>query len=191
MSCVIIGDNNFGLSESMLLSYVESGDMCSKHLPQLPAVTNELILELVKFKNKHSECTYKTFHRWLIDIYGERWPQPDSPTYQAITRSVERLNARLTKIKKQHSCGEKEEVLSSFMQEEFILPKLGFHKGKVVNYSPTTSKSASSHDKINIQQIKEAREKAYAIKRNANKRLKRKEAIIQTQKDRILASKRL
>lgn len=168
----------------MLLSYVEAGgDQCIQHLPRLPTVTNELILELIKFKNQHSECTYKTFHCWLIDIYGEQWPQPDSPTYQAITRSVERLNARLTKIKKQHSSSKKEETLSGFLQEEFILPKLGFCRGKVVNYSPA-SKSASSHDKT--QYTKEVREKVYSIMRNANKRLKRKEATIQSQKDCIL-----
>lgn len=176
----------------MLLSYV--GDKsCIQRLPEISIITNELVLELVKFKQQHSVCTFKLFHLWITDLYGVKWPQSDSPTCQAITRSVERLSSKLVKIKKQHSSAEKQEVISDFLQHEYVLPKLGFCKGRIVNFSPA-KKSKASHDLAlqggYIEMYKDAKQKMYAMNRNANKRLKRKEAVIHRQKDCILSQQK-
>ena len=101
-----------GIRESMLLSESEI------HLHEIPMITNELM----KFKNLHSECTFKTFQRWLEDIYGGKWPQPESPTCQAFTKCIERLNARLVRIKKQRNCLEKDTVISEFLQRKVCSP---------------------------------------------------------------------
>ena len=156
-------------------------------LPEVSVVTNGLILDLVKFRNEHSGITYKVFYQWVEEIYGEKWPYPESPTCEAIVRCVERLTAKLIKIKKQHSSVEKDELMSLFLQEEFCLPKLGFRKGKVVNFSPPRKpkKQASTNPDSALEACKEMKQKMYAISRNANKRLKRREAVIQKQADRI------
>ena len=112
-------------------------------------------------------------------------------TCQAMTRSIERLGARLTKIKKQHTSLEKESVVSDFLQQEFILPRLGYCNGKVVNFSPmrqskqSKTAAASQDSDRYVELFKEAKQKMYSLNRNANKRLKRREAVIQKQDERI------
>lgn len=134
----------YGIDEKVLLSYV--GTESVKHLEELPFVTNELVLNLVKFKHLHPKCTFNVIYSWIRDIYGEKWPQPDSPTCQAIIRCIERLTARFSKLKKQHTSSEKEQALNDFLQDEFLLPKLGFRKGKVVKFSPTRPSKKSCKD---------------------------------------------
>ena len=87
--------------------------------------------------DQHPECTYKTASLWVRDLCGERWPQPDSPTSQAITKCFTRIEAVLSKLRKQHSSLEKEKLISDYLDEEFNLPKLGLSEGKVVVFSPT------------------------------------------------------
>lgn len=176
----------------MLLSHLRS-----RPLPSISSISNELILDLFKLKCEHSAVTYKDVYQWIKEIYGEKWPEPESPTWQAIVRCVTRLNARLAKIRKQHTSVKKERLMSEFLQEEFRLPRLGLHKGKVINFSPPrklrqndkASIPGQAQDQLEvakyIELCKEMREKMYAINRNANKRLKRKEAIIQKQGDHI------
>ena len=72
-------------------------------------------MELVKFNNQHAECSCKIFYQWMVDLYGDKWPQPDSPTCSALIKSVERLNARLVKMKKQHTSELKEEAILDFL----------------------------------------------------------------------------
>ena len=62
---------------------------------------------LVKFKNLHPKCTFNVVYRWIRDINGEKWPLPDSPTCQAIVRSIDRLPLRFSKLKKQHNSSER------------------------------------------------------------------------------------
>lgn len=159
-----------GISSLMLLS-------CEYSFPELSTVANELVLELLSFKNKHCQCTFITVHQWLKKLFGERWPE-QAPTHQAIRRSVERLSARLARLKKQPSAGEgREESIYKFLQQDFVLPQLGFQRGKVVQFSPVKSKSREKAQGL--------RQKMYAITRNANKRLKRREVTISKQKCRI------
>ena len=128
----------------------------------------------------------------MEEIYGEKWPYPESPTCEATVTCVERLTAKLITIKKQHSSVEKDGLMSLFLQEEFCLPKLGFRKGKVVNFSPPRKpkKQASTNPDSALEACKEMKQKMYAISRNANKRLKRREAVIQKQADRIQSQRK-
>ena len=147
---------------------------------QIPCITNELILKLLRFKNLHSECSFKTLFCWVKDLFGKKWPLPDSPTCQAVIKSIDRLNARFAKLKKkQHSSSVKEMEIAHFLQEEFLLPKLGYRKGKIVNFSPAKSSAKSQHQSVKM--YKGMKQKLYAANRNANKRLKRREAKIQEQ----------
>ena len=50
--------------------------------------------------------------------------------------SIERLTARLSKLRKQHTTLEKDETISEFLQQEFVLPRLGLYKGRVLHFSP-------------------------------------------------------
>ena len=171
--------DSYGIEGKALLSYVGDADSV-QHLEELPVVTNELILNLVKFKHLHQKCTYNVVYHWIKDIYGEKWPLPDSPTCQAIIRCIERLSARFLKLKKQHSSSDKKVALDDFLQGEFSLPTLGFRKGKVITFSPKRpSKKSGSKVCMDMKQ------KLYAVNRNANKRLKRREAKILEQERRI------
>ena len=171
--------DSYGIDEKVLLSYIGDPDSVC-HLEELPIVTNELVLNLVKFKHLHPKCTFNVVYCWIRDIYGEKWPLPDSPTCQAIIRCIERLTARFSKLKKQHTSSEKDLALDDFLQDEFSLPKLAFRKGKVIKFSPTRpSKKKES------EVCKDMKQKLYAINRNANKRLKRRDAKILEQERRI------
>ena len=83
-----------------------------------------------------------------------------------------------------------ESKVTEFLKQEYVLPKLGIYKGKVVHFSPMkkfqdaidlngnlTKEIASSKKKL-----AEVRQKMYASNRNAGKKLKRREAIIAHQK---------
>ena len=172
-----------GLSEAMLLS--------RKPLPEIVSITNSTILDLIKFKNDHG-IAFNVFYCWLEEIYGEKWPYPDPPTCPAIIKCVDRLFAKSVKIKKQRSSQSKEKLISEFLQEEFILPTVGLRRGQVITFSPPRKikKQSDVTSNSDVQMIytkmyKEMKQKMYAINRNANKRLKRKDAVIQKQADRI------
>ena len=51
-------------------------------------------------------------------MYGEKWPHPDSPTCQALSKTVTRLMAKLAKLKKMRSSAEKEGL--RYFQPNFI-----------------------------------------------------------------------
>ena len=98
----------------VLLSYIGDTDSVQR-LEELPFVTNKLVLSLVKFKHLHPKCKFSVVYHWIKDIYGEKWPLPDSPTCQAIIRCIERLTAGFSKLKKQHTSCEKEMALDEFL----------------------------------------------------------------------------
>ena len=63
-----------GITASMLLEN-------EPRLPALEKVTNEIVLELIHFKDGNQRCTFQMFYVWLRTLYGEYWPdQP--PTIQ-------------------------------------------------------------------------------------------------------------
>ncbi len=116
---------SLGIRASMLLCW-HSCPATYHHLPELDEVTNQIVLELYAFKDWHGE-SYETLHCWLKYVYG---PEVQEPSRKAITRSIERLKARLSKLKKH--CDEsiamssvKADNILKFLQEEYILPKLG------------------------------------------------------------------
>ena len=73
MAVVAVGPicSKNGITSSMLLSYVSTKScVCS---PEVQTITNELILELSRFKDQHSQCTFKTLHEWiraLHEVFG-------------------------------------------------------------------------------------------------------------------------
>jgi len=89
----------------------EVGPECTKHdikssmllsdcdLPELESVTNGLILELVRFKERHSQCTFRKLFKWIKDLFGTKWPE-QAPNQQAVIQSIKRLSAGLSKLKK-------------------------------------------------------------------------------------------
>ena len=159
----------------MLLSYVKKKGF--KPIGEVSIITNGLVWELLKVKNENSDVTFTAFYEWIVDLYGEKWPQPDPPTYQALSKSVVRLNAKLEKLKKMHSSTEKEKLLSEFFAEDYIFPKLGYHKETVIAFSPQRPMIQKSDSAGNS--IKEMKQKICDIKRNANKRIKHRDAVIQ------------
>lgn len=94
-------------TKSVLLSYTKNAKHF-KPLKEISTVTNEIILELAKLKYENPSVTFAIFYQWVRDLYGDRWPQHDSPTRQAVTRSVSRLKAQFEKLKKLRSCDDKE-----------------------------------------------------------------------------------
>ena len=79
--------------------------------------------------------------------------------------------------------GESKET-SEFLQQEYVLPKLGIYKGQVVHFSPL-KKYQLQDGASDATKLSEIREKMYAANRNANKKLKQREAVIAKQKDHI------
>ena len=154
-----------GIEPSMLIS--------SDSVPEVHAITNGLVLELARFKDKHRECTFKHLYGWIKDLFGTKWPE-QAPNQQALTQSVKRLAAGLSRLKKLSLSSEKEAKITEYLHCEFVLPQLGFHHGKVVKFS---APRAPTKDE---QQLKK---QMYSITRNANKRLKRREETIAKQKE--------
>ena len=156
----------------------------SQCLPELERVTNDVVLELCKFKDQHNnQCSFQALHSWIKGIFGRKWPSEQAPSYQAITRSIVRLTARLNKLKKQQNDKpEKSESISTLLQQEFVLPTIGYHSGKVVCFSPVKQVPKST-DKTTRSELTAITQKMYATTRNANKRLKRWDKKINCQKD--------
>lgn len=150
-------------------------------LQEVPIISNGLILELLRFKDQHSQCTFKIFYSWLKDLYGKNWPDERPPTSKAITRSVWRLVEVFQKLKKGKSCKDK---ITKFLKQEYVLPDLQLRKGKVLHFSPVKKPHGQliKHKSCSQRKVKEIREKMYAANRNANKKLRRREAIIAQQK---------
>ena len=154
MAAVVVGliCSKNGITSSMLFSYVSTKSCVC--LPEVQTITNELILELSRFKDQHLQCTFKTLHEWIRALHdGSIWPQEEAPTYQAISKSIERLTARLCKLKKQHSTAKKDEIISEFLQHEYVLPKLGFYKGRVLHFSPA-KKPTCDKKSVNAQKLR-------------------------------------
>ena len=118
-----------------------------KPLKEISTVTNEIILELAKLKYENPSVTFAIFYQWVRDLHGDWWPQHDSPTSQAETRSVSRLKAQFEKLKKLRSY-DKEEKVQAFLLEEFTLPTLGFHGGKLVRFKFSCNRRQLSVDQL-------------------------------------------
>ena len=116
-----------GVREEVLLSYV-SQSLREVSLPQVQRISNRLLLEVLQFKDQHAECTFRTMYCWVKDLFGKKWPEEAAPTLQAFTKSLERLNAKLTKLKKQHTGTEKD------INVETFLPKYWFVYGTCTSF---------------------------------------------------------
>ena len=102
--------DKFGImiSSSMPLSCITPEQGTKRHLPSLPIITNEVVLELNKFKECHyAHCTSSTLYSWLKDIFGESWPCDNPPTIQAILKGIDRLVFKFKKLQKQPSSSTK------------------------------------------------------------------------------------
>lgn len=58
-----------GITGPMLLSYVSPTS--AANLPEVETIMNGLLLELVRFKDQHSQCTLKTLYGWTKDCMGK------------------------------------------------------------------------------------------------------------------------
>ena len=170
-------------------------------IPEVPLVSNKLVLELLCFKDQHAQCTYRTMYCWLQDLFGKRWPKEAAPSLQSLTKSIERLKAKQSKLKKQHTGIDKEATLETFLRQEYVLPSIGLCKGGVLHFSPAkpNSKQAVQAAKWPVtaaeqhhhkptgsgQTHKEIQQRMYAVTRNAKKKIKRRDATIQEQKEKI------
>lgn len=116
-----------GITSPMLLSYV-STESCVR-LPEVPTITNELILELSRFKDRHSQCTFKTLHEWIRALHGSMWPQEEPPTYQAISKSIERLTAWVS-LKNNTVLRRKMKSSQNFFNKSMFCQSLDFIKAE-------------------------------------------------------------
>ena len=145
-----------------------------------------MVLELTRFKDLHSQCNFKTLYDWLKDLFGLKWPQKEAPTSHAVAKGIERLRAQLRNLKKRHTSAEKDQLIAEFLQQDFLLPRLGLGlnsgRARIVHFSPAKS---SRPELTQEEQYRELKKKMYSITRNANKKLKRREAVIEQQKVQI------
>ena len=178
-----------GIEPSMLLVWRDSSLQC--RLPALENITNEIVLELCKFKDQHNDqCSFQALHGWIKALFGRRWPSEQAPSYQAITKSTARLSARLNRLKKQCDTPEKSDSITTFLQQEFVLPTKGYRNGKVVCFSPVQQVTKSRRtDKTVTTELAAMKQKMYATTRNANKRLKRRDEKITCQKEQLETQK--
>ena len=51
--------SRIGISEVTLLLYCDNSKS-EQHLPEVPCVSNQLSVELSRFKDTHSECTFRS-----------------------------------------------------------------------------------------------------------------------------------
>ena len=170
--------------------------LLTSHLHPVDTVTNQLVLELVKFQEKHAECSQVMTCRWIRKLFGEKWPSEDEPTTQAIIKSLERLQAKYSRLKKQREGKDKCVSILTFHEQEYSLPKLGIRKGKVVHFSPIKKEKVDkckSTDEDTARRLMELSELNEKLKAECNS-LKEKQAKFQeergTLKERIYAAKR-
>ena len=83
---------------------------------------------------------------WIKDVYDKKWPEKEAPTCHAITRSNERLTARFNKLKIKNNIIPEIETITTFLQEEYALPKQGFCKGQVLHFSPLKLRTKETHE---------------------------------------------
>lgn len=179
-------------------------------LKEVQEVTNELVLDLYRFLNKHPECTFVTLAQWLTCMLGEKWPSKSPPTVKSIRLSAVRLMAKFDKLQKLRKSSEKIRKVSAFLNEEYSLPRVFMAKGELkftqhLQHDNTTSTFEKETLKaVNVDLCKELEklkveneslksskenaitlhEKMYAIQRNATKKVKRRDrTIIQQAKD--------
>lgn len=113
------------IKSSMLLSDVPN-------LPELDLISNEIILELACFKDKHWQCRYKNVYLWVKELFGAKWPE-QAPSQQAVVQSIKRLSAGLSVLKKcPTSATEREGRILDYLQCEYVLPQLGLRTGGLV-----------------------------------------------------------
>ena len=173
-----------GVKNEMLLSYVNCPEE-RVSVPHISTISNRLLLELVRFKNEHAQITFRILYCWVQDLFGINWPE-EPPTLQSLTKSIERLQARLAKIKKQHSGTKKDSDVEVFLNEQYVLPSIGLHNGQVLHFSPAKKEKPKAKS-----DFKEMQQKMYALTRNANKKIKRRDTKIQKQKEQIALQTRL
>ena len=160
----------------------------NSNLLEIDTITNKIVLELARFKDLHPSCTLKSLYSWLKDLFGAKSPEKEEPTSHAVAKSIERLRAQLSNLKKRHTSAQKDQLIAEFLQQDFLLPRLGLCSGRIVHFSPAKSSARTRPDLTQekcILQYKELKKKIYSINRNANKRLKRRELLIKQQKSEI------
>ena len=88
----------------------------------------------------------------------------------------------LKRLKKQKSAaGDKNHKITEFLKQEYMLPKLQIYKGNVLHFGPVKN-HPTKQITCSQKQVKEIRQKMYAVTQNASKKLRRREAIIAQQK---------
>ena len=206
-----------GVTSSLLLNVAEDSDNGADFSTlDVPCVTNEVIIELYHFMNRNPTCTYHTLWRWLASLLGDRWPQNDFPTVKAVRQSVIRLISKLSKTKKMPYSKERTALLSIFLREPYCLPKIFQSRGKLITPSSSSASSCSSAENeilksVNTKlceelsalsletdslrdsdkKLSETRQKMYAINRNGNKKLRRRDRIIQKQVKHLAGRKKV
>ena len=178
-------------------------------------VTNGLVLDLHWFMNRTEKCTYHTFKNWLAALFGESWPGDHLPTVKALRQSVISLSSRLSKFKKERNSKVKEAFISSFLDEEYCLPRIFVSQGKIIR-RVSSSSSTTSNDwekealelankrlceelselslktselKHEEQKLKKSQQKMYCKRRNDLKKLRRREKELQLKKKVIVDGK--
>ena len=149
---------------------IDLQNILAGHIKEIPIATNQLILALLKLKNATPNCSYTMLLNWLKMIYGSRWPQENSPTLAAVTKSIECLKTQHFILKKKRDGKAKQVELSHFLQEVHTLPKLGYCK--VCHFSPPKEAMVPTVDQSS-QKIMDLRKKLYVVTRNTGKQLKR------------------
>ena len=85
-----------------------SPDILAGDIKEIPIVTNQLIIELLKLKDATPNCSYKMLLNWLQMVDGSRWPHENSPTLAAVTNTIECLKAQHFILKKKRDCKAKQ-----------------------------------------------------------------------------------
>ena len=111
------------------------------------------------------------------------------PTLQAFIKIIERLKPKLCRLSKQHTSSEKDHNLEEFLAKEYILPSIGLRNGHVVHFSPVKQSRARVPQPVSTglasEYTKTMPQKMYAVTRNSQKKLKRRDEKIEDQKEQI------
>ena len=183
--------SDLGLTSELLLAVADDSDSCGDiEALNVSKVTNKSMLELLDFLNRHSSCTCYTYWRWVSALLSRCKPKDKFPTIKSLRQSVLRLSSRLNKLKKMPSSDEKSRILTDFFNTEYDLPHVFAARGKVVVSHSSDESSCSSCAELR-DSVDKSRKKAYAIHRNTQKRLKRREAVIKQQDTQLQESKQL
>ena len=209
--------HGLGLTSSKLLAVATDSDNDSEICAAVgtPVVTKKAILELHIFKKSSPSCTYYTLWKWIACLFKDKWSEDNFPTIKSIRQSVLQIARKVSKLQKLPASKAKDLSIANYLAEAYLLPKVfSSQPSSIVPQSSSTCSSCSEFETVkrvnkklcqeivtlkdkassidtSDQILSDYRHKQHTIHRNLMKKVKRRDGLIQQQKDELKEGRKI